>query len=65
MLEFWGRGANSLGVGSCGGEGVVLVVGRTREVALIVLELILVQALVWMWGRRSKTVDRGSKVIEE
>ena len=65
VLEFWGGRANSLGVGSCGGEGVVVVVGSTREVALVVLEIILVRVLEWKWGRRLKTVDRASKVVEE
>ena len=65
VLEFWGGGANSLSGGSCRSEGVVVVVGSTREVALVVLEVILIRVLEWKWGRRSKTVDRASKVVEE
>ena len=42
MLEFWGGRANSLGVGSSGGEGVIVVVGGSREVTLIVLEVVFI-----------------------
>ena len=41
------------------------MVDSTREVALVVLEIILVRVLKWRWGGRLKTVDRASKVVEE
>ena len=65
VLEFWGGGANSLSGGSCRSEGVVIVVGSTREVTLVVLEVILVRVLEWKWGSRLKTGDRALKVVEE
>ena len=41
------------------------MVGSTREVALVVLEIIFVRVLEWKWGRRSKAMDRASKVVKE
>ena len=41
------------------------MVGSTREVALVVLEINLVRVLKWKWGGRSKTMDRASEIVEE